>query len=168
MASHPFENPEVLQMPYAVHAMQTYTMLRQRPAKPESRAFLTAAWLLSMQLMPVEEALEKHGRDVQELGPVMRERWALGYVFGVAARALDEAGVSRESHSAEDLILQMHRLALREPEERACTKLSKAALPWPEYAAGMLAGGQDVRSIADEELGTQLTAFVLARLGLRA
>ena len=33
MASHPFENPEVLRMPYAVHALQTYTMLRERPAK---------------------------------------------------------------------------------------------------------------------------------------
>lgn len=168
MASHPFENPEVLRMPYAVHALQTYTMLRERPAKAESRAFLTAVWLLSMQLMPIEEALEQQGRDAQELGPVMRERWALGYVFGVAARALDEAGVSRESFSAEDLVLQLHRLALREPEERTCTKISKAALPWPEYAAGMLAGGQDVRSIADEELGTQLTEFVRARLGLPA
>ena len=68
-----------------------------------------------MQLMPIEEALEQQGRDAQELGPVMRERWALGYVFGVAARALDEAGVSRESFSAEDLVLQLHRLALREP-----------------------------------------------------
>lgn len=168
MASHPFENPKVLQMPYAVHAMQTYTMLRERPALAESRAFLTAAWLLSMQLMPIEEALEEQGRGVAELGPVMRERWALGYVFGVAAKALEDAGVSRESLAAEDLVLQMHRLALREPEERACTKLSKEALPWPEYAAGMLAGGQDVRSIADEELGTRLTEFVSARLGLRA
>lgn len=166
MASHPFENPAVLALPYQLHAVQTYEMLQSDDVPRESQAFLTAAWLMSMQLFPIEEGLESARRKPSELSAAMREPWTLGYVFGVCTQTLEHAGVSRQSPSAEDMILQLHRLALREPDERACTKLAKAALPYPEYAAGMAAGGADVRSISQEELGTQLTNRLRATLGL--
>jgi hypothetical protein len=166
MKSHPFENAAVLALPYRLHAMQTHAMLKADDVSAESRAFLTAAWLLSMQLFPIEEALAFAHRRPAELATAMRERWALGYVFGVCAQSLENANVSRHSPSADDTILQMHRLALRETDAYLCAKLSKAALPYPEYAAGMAAGGADVRSILNEQLGAALTHRLRAKLGL--
>jgi hypothetical protein len=114
-------------------------------------AYAIGGGVVGPQLTAAEELFEDGGKGSDALRRLMRKPWALGYLRGVALGAVGRCELSRDSHDANAVAAEIHRLGLGRVASEDVVHLSNSASKKSEFREGLLCGGRDILAFGDGE-----------------
>jgi len=135
---------------YTEHWNNLRQILADEPCEGEARmqAFLVAGYMLMSQLAPAEQLQALRPGCPDRLAALVRTPFVLGYIFGLAAVAIDRFGVDRHSTEATSVIVGVHQIVFDGASFKDCMQLSGEASGDEDFSLGMEAAAYDADAFA--------------------